>query len=165
MERSQGTLQIFNVVAYWHSLQSIHSPITYCQPPCVFSVYRYCTRKGVRKSKGSVPYVVLLPLYICGSLKTISLVKFNLNQHLRSPHGYLIQINYFLNQMFLYTNLHITLNIDNIFPILKQHICAARTQESSVISYWTNSILLCKFQIWILDLYCVASSTCWLSQG
>lgn len=49
MERSQGTLQIFNIVAYWHSLQSIHSPITYCPPLCVFSAYRYCTRKGVRK--------------------------------------------------------------------------------------------------------------------
>lgn len=49
MERSQGTLQIFNIVEYWHSLQSIHSPITYCPPPCVFSVYRYCIRKGMRK--------------------------------------------------------------------------------------------------------------------
>lgn len=35
--------------AYWHSLQSIHSPITYCLQLYVFTVYSYCTLEGVRK--------------------------------------------------------------------------------------------------------------------
>lgn len=125
MERSQGTLQIFNIVAYWHSPQSIHSPITYCQLLCVFSVYRYCTHQGSEEIKRFcwmcnrkwIHMWSLWPYIFVAAWKRYRW--WNTTNPYYRPHGYLIQINYFLNKMFLYTNLDITLNIENILPIKK----------------------------------------------